>query len=250
VPLRVAKRPREPSPPLACEGVHSRPPTTETDEPRARAADWTNRLARCVGGLAVFGIGVALILQAELGFAPWDMLHKGISDRTGINVGVVIVIVGLLLLALWIPLRQPPGVGTVLNAVEIGLVVALVAPHLPDTDRLVPRVAFLLAGILAIAIGSGFYIGSGLGAGPRDGIMVGLSQRGVSIRLARTIIEVTVGLAGILLGVRPGVGTVLFMFGIGPLVQVFLPRLSLPPRAGRRERSVATAPLPSPRNAQ
>ena len=158
------------------------------------------------------------------------MLHKGISEHLGISVGVVIAAMGFALLLLWIPLRQRPGVGTVLNAVEIGFVVDLVAPHLPDTDRLAARIAFLAVGVLVIAIGSGLYIGAGIGAGPRDGIMVGLNRRGASIRVARTIIEITVGLGGILLGVRPGVGTVIFMLGIGPLVQLFLPRLSLPPR--------------------
>lgn len=199
-------------------------------QPRSVTADWANRLIRCIGGLAMFGVGIALILQAELGAAPWDMLHKGISERTGISVGVVIVFIGFLLLMLWIPLRQRVGIGTILNAIEIGLVVDLVSPHLPETDRLLARIAFLVVGVLIIAVGSGFYIGAGLGAGPRDGIMVGLSQRGISVRLARTVVEFVVGVGGIVLGIRPGVGTLIFMFGIGPLVQQFLPRLSLPAR--------------------
>jgi uncharacterized membrane protein YczE len=203
---------------------------TRPYRPRSAAADWRNRLGRCIGGLALFGAGIAMILHAELGAAPWDMLHQGISDRTGVSVGLVIEAVGFLLLLLWFPLHQRVGVGTILNAIEIGLVVDLVTPHLPDTDRLVPRVAFMLAGVLVIAIGSGLYIGAGLGTGPRDGIMVGLSDRGISVRLARTIIEFAVGIAGIALGVRPGIGTLIFMFGIGPLVQLCLPRLALPPR--------------------
>ena len=189
----------------------------------------------------MFGIGIALILQAGLGAAPWDMLHKGISEHIHVSVGVVIEAIGFLLLLVWIPLRQRPGVGTILNAFEIGFVLDLVAPHLPDTHRLIPRIAFLAIGVLIIAIGSGLYIGAGLGTGPRDGIMVGISRRGVSVRLARTLIEFTVGLGGIALGVRPGVGTLVFMFGIGPLVQLMLPRLSLPPRVPGR--ALATAPL-------
>lgn len=209
------------------------PAVARRDAPRSPAADWGNRLARCVGGLGLFGVGIALILQAELGAAPWDMLHRGISNHTGISIGLVILGIGFLLLLAWIPLRQRPGVATILNAVEIGLVVDLVGPHLPTTDRLVPRVAFLLVGVLIIAIGSGFYIGAGLGTGPRDGIMVGLAAKGVTLRVARTAIEAAVGIGGIALGVRPGIGTLIFMFGIGPLVQLILPHLTLPPRNRR-----------------
>ena len=189
----------------------------------------------------MFGVGIALILQAGLGAAPWDMLHKGISNHLDIPVGVVIESIGFLLLLVWIPLRQRPGIGTILNALEIGFVVDLVSPHLPDTHRLLPRIGFLVVGVLIIAIGSGLYIGAGLGTGPRDGIMVGISRRGVSVRRARTMIEFAVGLGGIALGVRPGVGTVVFMFGIGPLVQLVLPRMSLPPRV--RVPAAAVAPL-------
>jgi len=154
--------------------------------PRSVSADWSNRLARCAFGLALFGAGIALILQAHLGAAPWDMLHQGLSNKTGISVGVIIEAVGFVLLLLWIPLKQRPGVGTILNAFEIGFVVDLVAPHLPDSDRLLVRAGYLVAGIVIIAIGSGFYIGAGLGPGPRDGLMLGLEQRGLSVRTART----------------------------------------------------------------
>lgn len=186
------------------------------------------RLVRCVGGLALFGIGISLIIGADLGAAPWDVFHQGLAAQTGIGIGTVIIIVGALLLLLWIPLRERPGLGTVLNAVEIGLVVNVVLPLLPDTDRLVPRVALMLAGIVLVAIGSGLYIGSGLGPGPRDGLMTGLARLGSSIRVARTGIELTVVVAGLALGGAIGVGTALFAFGIGPLVQVFLPRLTVP----------------------
>ncbi|MCU1360926.1 MAG: hypothetical protein JWN99_2215 [Ilumatobacteraceae bacterium] len=178
----------------------------------------------------MFGVGISMILHAELGAAPWDVFHQGVSELTGIPIGTVIVIVGLLLLLLWIPLRQRPGAGTLLNALEVGVTVDIILPLLPHTNRLVPRVAFLVAGILAIAIGSGLYIGSGLGAGPRDGIMVGLRDRGFSVKWARTGIEVVVLLVGLALGGTVGVGTVAFTFGIGPLVHVILPPLTLPPR--------------------
>lgn len=190
------------------------------------------RIARCVFGLALFGVGIALILQADLGAAPWDVFHSGVSELTGIPVGTVIILTGIALLLFWIPLREQPGLGTVLNAVEIGLVVDLVLPWIPEPDSLLVRFPMMLGGVVLIGIGSGFYIGAGLGPGPRDGLMTGLSRqrvagRTVSIRLARTGIEVVVLTIGVLLGGSIGIGTAVFAFGIGPLVQVFLPRLTI-----------------------
>ena len=204
--------------------------STRAYAPSSVAADWAIRLSRCVAGLFLFGAGIAFILDAHLGAAPWDSFHQGVSELTGISVGKVIVLTGLALLLLWIPLRQRPGVGTILNALEIGFVVDLVEPLIPDTGRIVVRVAYLMGGIVLMGIGSGLYIGAGLGPGPRDGIMLGLSRRGISVRLARTVVEATVLVAGWLLGGTIGVGTVAFMLTIGPMVQFFLPRLSLPPR--------------------
>jgi uncharacterized membrane protein YczE len=198
--------------------------------PRSTTTDWVNRLTRCIAGLVLVGVGISLILQAELGAAPWDVFHQGVSDLTGISIGNVIVIVGLLLLLTWIPLRQRIGVGTLLNALEIGVMVDIVLPLLPETNRLVPRLAFLAGGLVIVAIGSGLYIGSGLGAGPRDGIMMGLRQRGMNVGVARTVIEITVLVVGVLMGGTVGIGTVAFTLGIGPLVQIFLPPLTLPPK--------------------
>jgi uncharacterized membrane protein YczE len=140
--------------------------------------------------------------------------------------------VGLLLLLLWIPLRQKPGVGTVLNALEIGFVVNLTKPLIGEPDQLVMRTFMVIAGVLVIALGSALYIGAGLGSGPRDGLMLGLSQRSIggrriSIRVARTTIELTVMIAGLFLGGSIGIGTLIFMFGIGPLVQLVLPRFEM-----------------------
>lgn len=185
------------------------------------------RLVRCILGLALFGLGIAMFLTSELGLAPWDVLHQGVSERLGIPVGVVIEITGVFILLLWIPLRERLGLGTVLNAIEIGLVVYLLDGVLPVTDLLVPRVLYVVGGLVAIAAGSGLYIGAGLGSGPRDGLMLGLSKRGISVRLARTGVEVTALVVGLLLGGTVGVGTLAFTFGIGPLVQVFLPRLRI-----------------------
>jgi uncharacterized membrane protein YczE len=188
------------------------------------------RIARCVVGLALFGTGVALLIDADLGAAPWDVFHTGVADLTGVGVGAVIVLTGLALLLLWIPLRETPGLGTVLNAVEIGLVAGLILPLLPDTGLLAARVPMMLGGVVLIGIGSGLYIGAGLGPGPRDGLMTGLARHGVSIRTARTGIEIGVLTLGVLLGGAIGVGTAVFAFGIGPLVQLVLPRLTIGPR--------------------
>lgn len=185
------------------------------------------RFARCVTGLALFGLGISMFIVSDLGAAPWDVFHLGVAEKTGIPVGVVIEIVGFLLLLAWIPLRQRLGWATLLNAIEIGLVVLLVIDHLPTTDRLVPRFAYLAAGLACVGFGTGLYIGAGLGSGPRDGIMLGLSQRGISVRVARTVIEALVLVGGIALGGTVGIGTAVFTFGIGPAVQFFLPRLRL-----------------------
>jgi uncharacterized membrane protein YczE len=196
------------------------------------------RLARCIGGLALFGTGIALIIAGDLGLAPWDVFHQGLSERTGLGIGTVIILVGVLLLLLWIPLRERPGIGTVLNALEIGLVVDLVLPHLPEPEAVAARLALMLGGVGVIAIGSGLYIGSGLGPGPRDGLMTGLARRGLSIRVARTAIEVTVLALGIALGGSAGLGTAVFALGIGPMVQVTLPRLTMPAPASRPPRAL------------
>jgi uncharacterized membrane protein YczE len=187
------------------------------------------RLARCVVGLALFGLGISMFVTAELGLAPWDVFHQGIAHHTGVSLGWVIEIVGCLLLLLWIPLRQRPGVGTIINALEIGLVVNLIGDHLPSTDLLIPRLAYVVGAVVVIAVGSGLYIGAGLGTGPRDGIMVGLVRRGYSVRLVRTGLEALVMVAGFTLGGHIGVGTVAFMVGIGPLVHVTVPRLTMKP---------------------
>lgn len=193
---------------------------------------YAEKLARCITGLAFFGLGITLFIQANLGLAPWDVFHKGLSEKLDVSIGLVIVGVGLLLLLLWIPLRQKPGVGTVLNALEIGFVVILTKPLIGEPDQLVMRTFMVIAGVLVIALGSALYIGAGLGSGPRDGLMLGLSQRsigghGLSIRVARTTIELTVMIAGLFLGGSIGIGTLTFMFGIGPLVQLVLPRFEM-----------------------
>ena len=193
---------------------------------------YAEKLARCITGLAFFGFGITLFLRANLGLAPWDIFHKGLSEKLDISIGLVIEGVGLLLLLLWIPLRQRPGVGTILNALEIGFVVNLTKPLIGEPDQLIIRALMVVAGVLVIGLGSALYIGAGLGSGPRDGLMLGLSKysikgRQISIRVARTVVELAVMVAGLFLGGSIGIGTLIFMFGIGPLVQLILPRFEM-----------------------
>lgn len=188
------------------------------------------RLTRCVVGLGCFGLGISMFVTAHLGLAPWDVFHQGVAGHTGLKLGWAIEIVGFLLLLLWIPLRQRPGIGTILNATEIGLVVNVIGDHLPATDRLIPRLAYVLGAVGVIAVGSGLYIGAGLGTGPRDGIMVGLARRGYSVRVVRTVLEAVVLAVGVALGGHVGIGTVAFMLGIGPLIHVLIPRLEMTPQ--------------------
>jgi uncharacterized membrane protein YczE len=172
-----------------------------------------------------------MFVTAHLGLAPWDVFHQGLADHVGLTLGWVIEITSFVLLLLWIPLHQRPGIATILNAVEIGLVVNLIGNHLPSTDRLIPRLAYVVGAVVVIAIGSGFYIGAGLGSGPRDGIMVALANRGYSVRVVRTALESLVLVVGFALGGHVGVGTVAFTLGIGPLVHVLIPRLTITPPA-------------------
>ncbi len=187
------------------------------------------RLVRCILGLTLFGIGIALIVDSELGNGPWDVFHQGVADLLDVGIGIVIIATGALLMLLWIPLRVRPGIGTVLNTVQIGLVVDVVLPLLPDVERIVPRIGYLTAGIVLMGAATALYIGSGLGPGPRDGLMTGLAARGWKVRTARTVIEVAVMVIGFALGGTVGIGTAVFALAIGPLVQWFLPRLSVDP---------------------
>lgn len=193
------------------------------------------RIGRCVIGLACFGVGISLLIDARIGVPPWDVFHQGVAARTDRSIGTVIIATGALLMLLWIPLRQRPGIGTILNAVEIGLVANVALSLLPEPDALVVRVPMMLGGIVVTAVGSAMYIGSGLGPGPRDGLMTGLAARGMQLRVARTGIELIALAIGWLLGGQVGVGTVAFAVLIGPLVQLLLPRFAMTsggPRSG------------------
>jgi uncharacterized membrane protein YczE len=197
--------------------------------PIPERAELMRRLPRLIWGLALFGWGLALMVASDLGLAPWEVLHQGVSRHTPIPIGTVGIITGVLVLVLWFPLRERFGLGTLLNVVIIGVVIDVTLIWLAVPGSLAVRWAYLLVGLVMVAIASGYYIGAGLGPGPRDGLMTGLARRGMSLGVVRTGIEVAVLAGGWLLGGTVGVGTVLFSFGIGPLVQFFLPRLSLEP---------------------
>lgn len=188
------------------------------------------RLLQLYVGLVCFGLSLALMLQAHLGLGPWDVLHQGIAERLGVPIGWVVNGVGAAVMLAWIPLRERPGLGTVSNVVVIGLVVDAALGRLPAPEPLAARIAFLAAGVVGTAIGTGLYVGAGLGPGPRDGLMTGLARRGWPIRAVRTGIEVAVLALGFALGGSVGVGTVAFAFGIGPLVHITLPLFARPAR--------------------
>lgn len=191
------------------------------------------RLLQLLLGLFLFGFGAALLVASRLGANPWDVLHQGLHLRTGWSIGTWNILLGAGTLLLWLPLRQRAGLGTVANVVVIGLSLDASLLWLPEPDSLAARSAMLVLGVVAVALGSGLYIGARLGPGPRDGLMTGLAALGLSIRLARTLIEFAVLAAGFLLGGTVGVGTLLFLVAIGPLTQVFLPIFDIekaPPR--------------------
>lgn len=189
-----------------------------------RAGRMPRRLVQLVLGLVLFGVSLAMVLRSGLGLSPWDVLHLGISRSTPLSIGTVVVLMSLAVLALWIPLRQAPGLGTLANALVVGVVIDASLRLVPEVDGLALQVTILVAGVVLNALGGALYIGAQLGTGPRDGLMTGLSrQTGLSLRLVRTGIEVTALVAGWLLGGTVGLGTVLYAIAVGPLVQRFLP---------------------------
>ncbi len=186
-----------------------------------------SRLARLMLGLVVFGTGEALVVASDLGNSPWTVFAEGVSLNSPLSIGAATVATSFVLLLLWIPLRERPGLGTIANAVVVGLVIDLVLLVLGRAPLGV-RVVELFAGIALVGVGSGLYIGAALGPGPRDGLMTGLHRRtGRPVSLIRGGIEVSALVVGALLGGTLGVGTVLYALAIGPLVHALLPRLSV-----------------------
>ncbi len=194
-----------------------------------RGRHLTRRLVQLYAGLALYGISSALLVRAGLGLEPWGVLHQGLAERTGLTIGVVSIVVGAVVLLLWIPIRQRPGLGTVSNVFVIGLAMDATLALLPDGDGLPVRILLLALGIVLNGVATGLYIAARFGPGPRDGLMTGLHRlTGRSIRLTRTLIEIAVVATGFLLGGSVGVGTVLYALSIGPLAQFFLRLFAVP----------------------
>ncbi len=196
---------------------------------RLRGRRLPRRLVQLYAGLVLYGVSIALFVRSGLGVMPWDVLHQGLARQTGGTIGQWTMLVGAVVLLLWLPLRERPGIGTISNVVVIGFSVDAVLPLLPETAPMAALAALAGAGLVLNAVATALYVGARLGPGPRDGLMTGLVRRtGGSVRLVRTTIEVVVVLAGWLLGGTLGPATVVYALGIGPLVQVLLPRLTVP----------------------
>ncbi|BCY06653.1 YitT family protein [Actinoplanes sp. L3-i22] len=190
------------------------------------------RVTQLLAGLVLYGASMALMIESGLGLNPWDVFHQGLSEATGISFGWIVLLVGVPVLLLWIPLRQRPGVGTVANLVIVGFSADAALALLPAGATIPAKVGDLVGGILLNGFATGLYLGSRMGPGPRDGLMTGVHARfpKLSIRVIRTGIELLVLGAGMLLGGTAGVGTIAYALAIGPLVHLFLPKLTVPER--------------------
>ncbi|BBH66979.1 membrane protein [Actinoplanes sp. OR16] len=192
--------------------------------------DLFRRLPQLFVGLFLYGVSMALMIQSDLGLNPWDVFHQGLSEVTGVSFGWIVLLTGIPVLLLWIPLRQRPGFGTVANLVVVGFAADAALAMLPEGGSIPARVGYLVGGMLLNGFATGLYIGSRMGPGPRDGLMTGLAARfpRISLRIIRTGIELSVLGAGFLLGGTVGIGTIAYAVAIGPLVHLFLPKLTVP----------------------
>lgn len=199
-----------------------------TPRQQLRAGRLPRRLIQLLAGLTLYGVSMAMMIRSTLGVDPWDVFHVGVASRVPLTFGQVTIVTGALVLLLWVPLRQWPGLGTVANVVVIGLAADAGLALIGTPSSLPAQAVLLVSSIVLNGLAGGLYIGSQLGPGPRDGLMTGFARRtGVSIRLVRTTIEVVVLGVGWLLGGPVGLGTVLYALAIGPLVQFFLPRVTV-----------------------
>jgi uncharacterized membrane protein YczE len=189
------------------------------------------RFALLFAGLALYGFSDGLLILAGIGLDPWDVLHQGLSRTFGLQVGTWAILVGVVVLLGWIPLRQRPGIGTVCNVVVVGLVINATLAVVPAPHAVLAQAGLLVIAVVLNGIATGAYIGAGLGPGPRDGLSTGIAARGVSLRLVRTTVEVSVLVIGWLLGGTVGVGTVVYALSIGPITHVTIPALTLNDRS-------------------
>lgn len=191
--------------------------------PTPRGKRLPRRLVQLYAGLTLYGVSAALLVRGGLGLEPWGVLHQGLSELTGLTMGVVSIVVGAVVLLLWIPIRQRPGLGTVSNVFVVGVAMDAALALVPDGRGLAVQIPLLVAGIVLNGAATGLYIAARFGPGPRDGLMTGLHRlTGRSVRLVRTGIEVAVVATGFVLGGSVGVGTVAYALAIGPLAQLFL----------------------------
>ena len=180
-------------------------------------------LVYLIFGLILFGLGETLLITANAGVSPWTVLAQGISVKTGYSIGITTFIVSISVLCLWIPLKQKPGIGTILNAIIISVVIDVSLPYLPSPEILLYLILQIVIGVMLVGLGSGFYLIANLGPGPRDGLMTGLQKMtNQSIALIRTIIEISAVIVGWYLGGVVGIGTVVFALGVGPFVSAGL----------------------------
>ena len=194
-----------------------------------RAGRLPRRLGQLYAGLVLYGVSLALMVRGELGLAPWDVLHSGFIRHVPITLGQAVVLFSFLVLLLWIPLREVPGLGTISNAIVVGLAADATLSLLDPPDGTALRIVLMVAGVVLNALATAMYIGAQLGRGPRDGLMTGLARRtGGSLRLIRTALEVGVVVIGLLLGGALGIGTVVYALAIGPLAQHMLPAWIVP----------------------
>ncbi|MGZ4178460.1 MAG: membrane protein YczE [Solirubrobacteraceae bacterium] len=199
------------------------------------------RFAQLGTGLVLYGVTASMLVLAGLGLDPWDVFHQGMSRTFGLGIGTWAIITSVLVLVCgWIPLRQRPGIGTVTNAVAVGLVMDAILAVAHQPHALWARIALLIGGVVGNGFATGFYIGAGLGPGPRDGLSTGIAARGHSMRVVRTTIEGSVLVTGFLLGGTVGVGTVLYAVAIGPITHHTIPALVI---GRRRSREATVAPL-------
>ena len=204
----------------------------------------TRRVAQLIVGLFLYGIAIALMVRAGIGVAPWDVLTLGLEKQTGLEFGLITFIVSLFVMLLWIPIRQKPGIGTVMNVLLVGPFAQVGLWVIPPIDGLVWEILVFASGLLILAIATGLYIGARFGPGPRDGLMTGIHNRwGWKIWIVRTSIEVVVLSIGWLLGGNVGFGTLAFALLIGPLVNITIPLLRVPLAEAPKEPEPVVAPL-------
>jgi uncharacterized membrane protein YczE len=186
------------------------------------------RFPPLVAGLFIMGFSISISVRARLGLAPWDVFHQGVAEALNMSIGLVVVLVGFVVLLAWIPLRQHFGLGTIVNALSVGFIANLGLALIPNQHALASRIAFLALAIVGFGLGGGLYIGSGLGPGPRDGLMTAITARGHRLWVVRTVLECSALVVGVCLGGGVGIGTVLIALSLGPLTHVGLRRFHLP----------------------